>query len=125
MTTKEIYSTKEAAQYLEMEYSLFRYHLYEMGHIEPDFRIGKNLAFTKETLDGFKERHRAEGYTIKQAAKYLGVEVSWLRHHIFNTKILAADAKRSQKSIFYKETLDAIRMSHLNQQSPQEEPEPA
>lgn len=118
---KEIYSTREAAQYLEMEFSLFRYHLYEMRHIEPDYRIGRNLGFAQETLDTFKKMYRAEGYTLKQAATYLGVEVSWLRHHIFNTKMLVADAKRGKKAIFLKKTLDAIKISLL---SPKEEPPP-
>lgn len=121
-TQPEIYGTKQAAAYLGMDYSLFRYHLYEMGHIEPDLRVGKTLAFTKQTLDRFKELYQAEdGYTVKQAAQYLGVEVSWVRHHIFNTRLLVADAKRGKKAIFHQDTLDAIKERFL--QKPQE-PQP-
>lgn len=122
METKDIFSTKEAAKYLEMDFALFRYHLYEMKHLEPDYRVGNNLGFKKSTLDEFKRLYRSEGYTVSQAALYLGVKVSWIRHHMFNTKLLVADAKRGRKAIFYKKTLDAIKLLLLTQ--PQESPQP-
>lgn len=124
MEQKQIFSTKEAARYLEMDFSLFRYHLYEMKHLEPDYRVGNNLGFSKETLDQFKAKYRSEGFTVTQAALYLGVKVSWIRHHMFNTRLLVADAKRGRKAIFFKKTLEAARVALLSKPEESSQPQP-
>lgn len=114
------FTSPQACEYLEMDMALFRYHVYEKGHLKPDHKIGTNLIFKKETLDTFNRLYRTDGLTMTQAAAYLGVEVSWIRHHIFNTRLLVADGKRGRKSIFTTATLDAFK-SIL----PKQEPEPA
>lgn len=106
----DMFSSKQAAEYLGIEYPhLFRYYVYETKALVPDLRFGHNLAFKRETLDRFKEKQRMEGYTAVEAAEYLGVKYSWIRHHLFNTRLLVPDGKRGNKSIFSKKTLDAFR----------------
>jgi hypothetical protein len=106
-----IFSSTEAMEYLGMDWPTFRYHVYRKRHLVPDYKKGNSLIFRQETLDAFKARHQAqEGYTIDEAARYLRVRRSWVKHHLFDTKLLVPDAKRGKKLIFSKETLDAMRM---------------
>lgn len=109
MTKQDIFSTVQACEYLGMSVTLLRYHVYETGHLEPDLKIANALAFYKSTLDEFKANYQMEGYTLKEAATYLGVSMNWVRHHVFDTKLLVADGKRGAKAIFSKTTLDAMK----------------
>lgn len=118
-----LFSTKQACHYLGMDIALFRYHVYEKGHIKPDLKLANALGFKKETLDEFKRKHQnTEGYSLHQAARYLGVELSWLRHHLFNTHLLLPDGKRGRKFIFAKETLDGMKIFLPKKEEPQREP---
>jgi hypothetical protein len=106
---KDIFSSKEACAYLGIDFSLFRYHVYVKKNLLPDYKIGHNIAFHRATLDEFRHKHQAKGYTITEAAEYLGVETNWIKNHLFNTKLLVPDGKNGQYMIFNKETLDAMR----------------
>lgn len=105
----ELYSSKQACAYLGMDFSLFRYHVYEKKHLKPDLRIGNNVVFRKSTLDEFKRVHQADGLTFNQAAAYLGMTPNQLRYHVFNTRLLVADGKKGKRSIYHRKTLDAFK----------------
>ena len=45
------YYTDEAAMYLRMSVSMFKYYLYQTDRLKADRREGARLVFTKETLD--------------------------------------------------------------------------
>ena len=59
--TKEIYSTKEAAEYLGLSVQGIKHHIYTSGDLVPDAKIGRNLVFTKATLDNFESQKRTPG----------------------------------------------------------------
>jgi excisionase family DNA binding protein len=106
-----IFSSTEAMEYLGYDWPTFRYHVYRRKHLVPDYKKGNSLIFRQETLDAFKALHQNKtGYTIDEAAKYLNVRRSWIRHHLFSTKLLVPDAKDGLKFRFSKETLDAMKM---------------
>lgn len=115
---QEVYSSVEACEYLGIDFDTFRYHVYKKKHLIPDQKVGHNLAFRRSTLDAFRAKHKADGYSIQEAADYMGVDLSWVRHHVFNTKELVPDAKHGRKFIFSKETLDAFKSVFLKDKQP-------
>ena len=110
MTDKpRIFSTAEAADYLGITVSTLKYHLYEKGHLRPDRVIGDNLVFYQETLDAYLRRHQTDGLTGVEAAAYLGVSPSTIRHHVAITGYLVPDGKRGRNHIFTRATLERLR----------------
>lgn len=109
MNSQQLMGTNEACRYLEINLAMFRYYLWKKHYLEADQKVGKNLAFSKSTLDAFKARHLSDGYSLQQAATYLGVNLSVLRHHMYVTKLLVADSWRGRTRVFTKETLDAFK----------------
>jgi DNA-binding CsgD family transcriptional regulator len=105
----KLYSTAEAAEYLGIHLETLKYHIYDQKHIEPDYTIGRDLAFLQSTLDDFKAKHQAKGLTMKEAAEYLGVNVSWIRNHVYNTGKLVPDGKSGTTHVFSMATLEAAR----------------
>jgi hypothetical protein len=112
-----LFSTAEAAEYLGIHLETFKYHIYRMKHIEPDYVVGRELAFLQETLDQFRAKHQAKGYTMQEAAEYLGVSFTLLRYHVYNSKKLAPDGKRGNANTFSKETLDQFKREVLKRRS--------
>lgn len=55
--TEQLFSTKEAAEYLGVSVSTVRYHIYEIKTLKGQ-RVGNSLVFTKEVLDEFKKNKR-------------------------------------------------------------------
>lgn len=120
---QDVFGSIEAMQYLGLDWGGFRYHVYKKKYLKPDMKIGPSMIFRRSTLDEWKRKHQTTGYTLPEAAAYLGVKVNWLRHHLFNTKKLIPDGKRGQQNIFTRETLDAIRFFlPSQQQAAQKEP---
>lgn len=54
---KQVFSTKEAAEYLKLSIASIRYHLYHTKDLKGE-PFGNSLMFTKETLDQFKINKR-------------------------------------------------------------------
>ncbi len=66
----------------------------------------------------------SEVYTTAQGARLLGVSVATLRHHIYNTKKLAADFRAGNALFFKEETLrsfDEIRSQRRSPRKPKKE----
>lgn len=123
---KEVFSTAEACEYLDMDLPTFRYHVYIKKHLIPDRKIGRSLIFSRATLEAFKKKYRADGYTMPEVAEHLGVELSLIRHHVFNTKLLVANRKNGKQHIFDRETVEAFSQAILGRrQQKAQEPEPA
>ncbi len=111
----KLYSTQEAAAYLGIHLQTLRYHLYDKQHLAADYEIGGNLAFTQATLDAFRAQHQtADGLTMAEAAAYLGVNFTWLRYHVYNSKRIQPDGRRGNAWIFTPATLDAARRELLD-----------
>ena len=104
-----LYSTVEAAAYLGVNPETLRYHIYDKQHIQADYTIGRDLAFLEETLDAFRQKHQAQGLTIKEAALYLGIDVTVVRYHVYTSKRLKPDGKRGTAMVFFLETLDSLK----------------
>lgn len=122
--SQKLYSSEEAMAYLGLGWGGFRYHVYEQRNL-PYQKVGPALVFTQKDLDEFKRKHQAVGYTMEEAARYLGVNLSWVRNHVFNTKKLVPDGKMGKKFIFTKETLDAVKFFIAPPQAAQPERERA
>ena len=58
---KMVYSTAEAAEYLNISVQGIKHHLYVSCDLEPDGKIGRNLFFTLATLDKLKTQKRKPG----------------------------------------------------------------
>ena len=68
MTTQEqlsLFSTAEAAKHLGLSVSSMKYHLYQVGDLKADIKVGQALLFTRETLDRFKAVKRPPGRPSK------------------------------------------------------------
>jgi hypothetical protein len=59
--TGDFYSTPEAAAYLGLSVSVVKHHIYQTKRLRPDGKVGKNMVFTKRTLDAFKGEARKGG----------------------------------------------------------------
>lgn len=66
MMTKELYGTKDAAEYLGMSLPNVKYHV-RVGNLCP-VKIGKTLVFTRAQLDAFQKNRRPPGRPRKQEA---------------------------------------------------------
>lgn len=114
MALPKLYSTKEAAEYLGIHPQSLKYHMYTMQHIAPDAELAGSLVFTQETLDEFRRKYMDEaGYTMREAAEYLGVSLRWVRYQFHTAKKLKADARRRGEWVFFQSTLDAARAELL------------
>ncbi len=56
----KLYSTKEAAEYLELGVSAIKYHIHVAKNLHP-LKVGNSLVFTQEQLDEFKANRRSPG----------------------------------------------------------------
>lgn len=56
-----LYSTREAAAYLDIKLATLKHHLYVAKDLLPDGVIGKSLIFQRVTLDRFASLKRAPG----------------------------------------------------------------
>jgi len=61
-----LYSTKEAAAYLDMTIQGVWYHI-QHGHLAPE-KVGKTLVFTQAQLDEFQALRRPAGRPAKEVA---------------------------------------------------------
>ncbi len=110
----KLYSTQEAAAYLGIHLQTLRYHLYKQQHLQADYEIGGNLAFTQATLDAFRTQHQtADGLTMAEAAAYLGVAFTWVRYHVYTSKRIQPDGRRGNAWVFSITTLDRARAELL------------
>ena len=57
----EIYSSKQAAEYLGISFATLKHHIYNTEKLKADKVIGGRLFFTEETLDTFKKEKRSRG----------------------------------------------------------------
>jgi len=57
---KQVFSTKEAAEYLNLSVASVKYHLYHAKDLKGE-PFGNSLMFTKEDLDHFKVNKRPAG----------------------------------------------------------------
>ena len=110
----QLYTTAEAAEYLGVHPQTLKYHIYEKGHLSADAEKGGTLLFLQSTLDAFRAAHQTDGLTMKEAAAYLGVNLTWLRYHVYTSKQIAPDGRRGNQRIFSRQTLDDARRRLLN-----------
>ena len=61
MREKTIYSTKEAAQFLELSVQGVKHHIYNTKDLAPDGKIGQAIYFTRSNLESFKTIKRKAG----------------------------------------------------------------
>lgn len=57
---KQIFSTREAAEYLGLSLHTMRYHIHYVKTIKGQ-KMGNSLMFTREQLDDFKANKRSAG----------------------------------------------------------------
>ncbi len=57
---KQFFSTKEAAEYLNLSVRSIYYHLYRAKDLKGE-PLGNSLMFTRETLDHFQVNKRSPG----------------------------------------------------------------
>jgi len=110
----KLYTTAEAAEYLGIHIQTLKYHIYEQQHLAADYDAGGSLLFLQSTLDAFKILHQSEGFTMTEAAAYLGVNPTWMRYHVYTSKKLAPDGRRGNQHTFSRQTLDDARQHLLN-----------
>lgn len=60
----QLFSTKQAADYLDLSRSAVRYHV-DGGNLKP-MKVGNSLVFTREQLDAFKLTKKGRGRPKKQ-----------------------------------------------------------
>lgn len=106
-----LYSTVEAAAYLGIAVVTLKHYLYDFDPplITPDYVVGRELAFREITLDNFKASQWPDGYTVDEAAVYLGVKRTWVHYHVYISKKLIPDGQRGKSHIFTQSTLDAAK----------------
>lgn len=64
---EELYSTKQAAEYLGVKPETIKYHVYTSGYLKP-IKLGpRTLVFTKAMLDDFKRTVPEPGKPKKPA----------------------------------------------------------
>ena len=61
MPGRFLFDVFQAAEYCDLSVASIRYHIYRTENLVPDGRIGRNLVFTRETLDEFKAVPRIPG----------------------------------------------------------------
>ena len=110
----KLYSTAEAAEYLGIHPQTLKYHIYEKGHLAADYESGGNLLFLQSTLDAFKAAHQTDGLSMSEAAAYLGVNLTWLRYHVYTSKQIVPDGRSGNRWVFSRQTLDDARARLLD-----------
>ena len=60
-----LYSTADAAEYLEMTVAAVKYHIHIAHNLAPQ-KVGRTLVFTQEQLDLFKSTKRGPGRPTKK-----------------------------------------------------------
>lgn len=56
-----IYGIATAAQYCGVSISALRKHIYKLGTLKPDAKIGKTLIFTQATLEDWQANRKPSG----------------------------------------------------------------
>ena len=159
---EKLYSVKDAALYVEMPNSTFKYRIWQTKEIVPDGYIGKNPYFTQRTLDNIRagveppnvaptvqplgsieaagemgityaafhnlhlvpdgeigntkyfwpatiermsKRRHYPFYTMAEAARFLGLEWTTLKYHLYVTKWLKPDNPNARINLFSEATL--------------------
>jgi len=59
LNMKNLYTTAQAAEYLDLSISTVKYHVYQ-GNLKPE-KPGHDLIFTKAMLDEFNQNKRGPG----------------------------------------------------------------
>lgn len=62
---KALFSTTEAAEYLNLSLAAIKYHIYQAKSLSGQL-IGNSLVFTKDQLDQFKLVRRPQGRPKKE-----------------------------------------------------------
>lgn len=113
---RQIFGTREAADYLGLVPQTVRWHVNVKGDLEPDRRIGgRFMVFTRETLDAYLEGREPDPsalprvYSTEEAADYLGVSVETMRYHVTRKGNLEADHRIAGRLLFARDTLDAFK----------------
>lgn len=57
---KQIFSTREAAEYLGISFNTMKYHIHYAKTVEGQ-KVGNSLMFTRDQLDEFKVNKRPQG----------------------------------------------------------------
>ena len=61
----KLYSTAEAAEYLDLSLAAIKYHIYRARTLKAH-RVGNSLVFTQEQLDEFNKTRRPPGRPRKE-----------------------------------------------------------
>ena len=64
-----IHGIQSAAQYCRCSVSTLRKHIYKLGTLKADAKIGKTLIFTQATLDAWQASRRKGGRPRKGAGQ--------------------------------------------------------
>lgn len=64
-----IYGIQSAAQYCGVSVSALRKHIYKLGTLKADTKIGKTLVFTQATLDQWQANRRPGGRPRKETTR--------------------------------------------------------
>lgn len=67
VSTKDLFSIAEAAEYLGLEEATVKYHVYTAENLTGQ-KIGRSRVFTKQELDAFAENKRPQGRPRKAEA---------------------------------------------------------
>lgn len=97
-TTRTVFSTSEAAAYVNVAPSTFTHHIYNQGRIKP-LRINPRLiVFSREQLDDYKAHDQRTAvefiailYTFDSAAAYLNLDPKEMRELVAAGEIVPVD----------------------------------
>ena len=64
-----IHGIQSAAQYCTVSVSTLRKHIYKLGTLQADAKIGKTLIFTQATLDAWQASRRKGGRPRKDTTR--------------------------------------------------------
>lgn len=108
MTITTLYSTKEAAAYLEMPVATFKHAVWQGKKITPDGYLGRNPYWTQETLDNIKEGTEnlnvpplVQPLTAKDAAAEMG-----LSYHAFYNLSIPEDGQIGNTKFYWPATIE-------------------
>lgn len=77
-----MYSTRQAATYVDMKFVTFVYHV-NQGHVKEEYRLKGERMFNKAALDAFKKQYLSNaGMTKEQIAAKYGQKVTVVRGHL-------------------------------------------
>lgn len=63
-----IHGIQTAAQYCGVSVSTLRKHIYQLGTLKADTKIGKTLIFTQATLDNWQASRKPSGRPRKETS---------------------------------------------------------